>query len=79
MSDYRDVVIADFAASEAALLERVVDLTIERDSYRLVAAQSIHALHHQGRELALLHARHERLIEEYRRFRVATMAEDVAA
>ncbi len=33
-----------------ALLERLVDLTIERDAYRLLAQRLMHALHHVTRE-----------------------------
>jgi hypothetical protein len=43
--DHRDGVIETLAASEAWLLERVVDLTTERDAYRAVAHQAVHALH----------------------------------
>jgi hypothetical protein len=36
------------------LLERVVDLTTERDSYRLLAQQLLHALHDCMRQRDLL-------------------------
>ena len=39
------VVIETLALSEAELIDRVVDLTIERDAYRSLAQQSLHALH----------------------------------
>jgi hypothetical protein len=44
-ADYRDDVIEHFAYSEALLLDQIVDLTIERDSYRLLSQQLLHALH----------------------------------
>ena len=37
--DYRECVIEALADSESALLDRIVELTIERDAYRLVAQQ----------------------------------------
>ena len=38
-------VIEALAVSEAGLLDRVADLTIERNSWRLLARQAIHSLH----------------------------------
>jgi hypothetical protein len=67
--DYRDDVIEALAQSEAELLERIVDLTTERDSYRLVAVQGIHVLHELQAELERVRRQHERLSEEYRAFR----------
>jgi hypothetical protein len=43
--DDRDLVIEALADSEAALVDRIVDLTCERDSYRLLAQQLLGALH----------------------------------
>jgi hypothetical protein len=64
--DHRDVVIEELADSEAWLLDRVVDLTIERDAYRLVLQHAIHALHE--REIQIRRLRESvRLLREGRR------------
>jgi hypothetical protein len=39
------MVIEALADSEAALLDQVVTLTIQRDSYRALSQQSLHVLH----------------------------------
>src|SRR5712691_2931816 len=44
----------------------------DRDTYHLLAAEAIHALHEQHVELARLRARHGRLAEEYRALRAST-------
>ena len=62
--DYRDDVIETLAMSEAGLIDRVVDLTIERDSYRLLAQQLLHALHHVTRERDVL--REQRALDRQR-------------
>jgi hypothetical protein len=65
-ADYRDLVIETLADSEAALLDCIVDLTVERDSYRLLAQQAIHALH--DREIEMRRLRESlRLLREDRR------------
>jgi hypothetical protein len=43
--DYHDLVIETLADSEASLLDYIVELTIERDSYRVCLQQAIHLLH----------------------------------
>jgi hypothetical protein len=67
--DYRDLVIEELADSEAALLDQIVDLVRERDAYRLLAQQAIHALH--DGELQTRRLRESlRLMREERRCRV---------
>jgi hypothetical protein len=66
---YRELVIADLADSEAALLKRVVELTLSAESYQLLARTAIHTLHARDRELQQLRESHHRLIGEYRRLR----------
>jgi hypothetical protein len=43
--DYRDYVIEVLADSEASLLDHVVDLTLERDGYRLLSHHLLHVFH----------------------------------
>lgn len=40
--------------TDAELVDRVVDLTLERDSYRTLAQQLLHALHHVTLERDIL-------------------------
>lgn len=77
--DICNAVIEDFAASEAELIERSVDLTTERDAYRLLAITAIHRLHDQHVELTRLREQHTRVIEEYRQYRAATITTTRAA
>jgi hypothetical protein len=58
--DWRDDLIVQLADDEAALLEHLVDLTAERDAYRRVCVEAIHALHAAARELEDLRRRLER-------------------
>lgn len=62
-ADYRDDVIAALADSEAALL-------VERDAYRLVAVQAIHALCDRRQQLDRLREQHHRLLDERRVARI---------
>lgn len=77
--DYRDAVIETFADTEAALLERVVELTIERDAYRLIAVQAVHALCDRRQQLDRLRAQHHRLQADYRGARTTTMRRNLEA
>lgn len=43
--DYRDCVIEALADNEASLLDHVVDLTLERDAYRLLSHHLLHVFH----------------------------------
>ncbi len=52
--DHRDLVIEELADSEAWLLDRIVALTIERDSYRVCFQQAIHALHEREMQIRRL-------------------------
>lgn len=54
----------------APLVERIVDLTIERDAYRLLAQQAIHKLHDLTRDSDRLRGAYHRLLDERRRRRV---------
>ena len=44
--DYRDSVIEEFADQLQVMYERAIDAEADRDSYRLLAQQLLHALHH---------------------------------
>ena len=50
--DHRDIVIADLADAEAALLARVADLEAERRWFREIAITAVHALHTFNQKLA---------------------------
>lgn len=78
-ADYRDLVIETLADAEAELIDRVVDLMIERDACRLLEQQAIHALHALTVERDRLRASHHRLIDEYRHLRAQTLREAEAA
>lgn len=77
--DYRELVIEMLADSEAALIERVVGLTIERDSHRLLAQHAIHFLHTQHVELKRLREQHSHLLHAYRQERRAARERRSAA
>lgn len=64
--DYRDDVIAQLAHDESARLERIVDLTIERDSWQLVAQQAIHYIAELTQQLGHVRATYRRLRDERR-------------
>ena len=72
-------VIEDFAASEAALIDRVVDLTVERDAYRLVAVQAVHRLHDMAQQLDRLRDQHHRVQAEYRALRESIIIREAEA
>ncbi|MBI2187321.1 MAG: hypothetical protein HYU37_09430 [Acidobacteria bacterium] len=73
----RDAVIEALADSEAALREGVVELTVERDAYRLVAVQALHRLHDMAQQLDRLREQHRRLGDEYRALREQTVRRDI--
>lgn len=77
--DYRDLAIETLADAEAELLDRVVDLMIERDAYRLLAQQAIHRLRELTVERDQLRASHHRLIDEYRTLRAQIILRQAAA
>ena len=79
MTDYRDLVITELADHEAALVEHVLTLSIDRDSYRLLAQQAIHQLHELTRQLDRTREEQARLRAEYRALREQMMREAVAA
>lgn len=55
--DHRDGVIEALADCEAALFERIVELTLDRDSWRLVAQQAIHHIAALTRENEMIDRR----------------------
>lgn len=77
-SDARDTLVQTLADNEAELLEQVVELTIARDSYQLLAQAAVHLLHARHVELSHLREQHHRLQDEYRELRAATMRRDAA-
>lgn len=80
--DYRDDVIAELAASEAALrdqvlllVERAVNAEADRDAFRLVAVQCLHENHAQHLRCERMDGQLERLREETRALRASLMNE----
>jgi hypothetical protein len=67
------MVIGMLADGEAAAWERVVEVEAERDSYRELACQAIHALRERTLERDREKAAHHRLLDEYRHLRARTM------
>ena len=61
-----DAVVEQLAYELAAVSERAV-------GYRLLAMEAVHRLHEQHLELVRLRERHQRLIEEFRAYRAATI------
>jgi hypothetical protein len=62
-------VLEALADSEAALVERLASVEADRDIYRLLAQEGLHALHHQTVTLDRLRMAHYRLLDEYRALR----------
>jgi hypothetical protein len=58
-----------FTPREAQAIDEIVELTVERDSFRLLAQQAIHALHRAALEGAQLRKRHLLLLSELRHLR----------
>ena len=79
MQDYKDLVIEMLADSEAELCERNASVEADRDTYRMLAQEAIHALHHQTITLDRLRASHQRLIDDYRRLREQVLRHSEAA
>lgn len=67
-----DVVIAQLPI-EAALIDEIVELTIDRNAYRELAQQALHTLHDLMRERDRLRAAHDRLRDQYRHLCAQTM------
>lgn len=61
MSRY-ELVLGSVADREEVLLDELVELTIERDAYRLLAQQAIHHSHARYIELRRLRAGYQRLL-----------------
>ena len=76
--DHRDIVIEDLADSEAALIDRIVDLELDNRALRETLHAAVDGLHHITGERDRLWAQHHRLIDEYRALRVQ-MLREVAA
>jgi len=51
----------------------------ETAAYRVLAQQALHFAHEQHVEIERLKARHERLVDEYREYRVTTTKPGMAA
>jgi phosphohistidine phosphatase SixA len=72
-------VIQELAAAEAALIEQLASVEADRDVYRMLAQEGIHALYHQARTLERLRASHDRLLNEFRALRAGQRRQGVAA
>jgi hypothetical protein len=69
--DHRDLVIAQFADDEAALLDDFVELVRERDAYRELAQEAIQAIH---RLAAARRRDRERLLDIFEETRLLRLA-----
>ena len=70
--DHRDLVIEALADSEAALLGRLEELETERAAYRVVAQESLHALHRLTVKYDRVTARLRAIVDELRELRGGT-------
>jgi hypothetical protein len=64
--DYRELVIEALAGNEAALIDRIVDLSEERDRYQEIAKTAIHELANTTTRLKRLQTAYYRLRDEVR-------------
>lgn len=75
MRERDDMVMEDLVDSEAELRDALIVTTADRDAYRILSHQAIHALHDLTRQRDRLREQHARLLDEYRSLRVQTMRE----
>jgi predicted DNA-binding transcriptional regulator YafY len=75
--DYRDLVIDEFVTSEARLIERVIEVTLQRDSYAVLAKHAISYGHDVTVERDVLREQHSRLLDEFRHLRARVMSRDL--
>jgi hypothetical protein len=71
--DHRDLVIKELADSEAALLDHLTDLELDRDAYRELALATFDALVALTEKYQELHAEHDQLKQTFRFFREASL------
>ena len=69
MRDHRDVVIEWFAADEQDLLERLASVEDDRETYRALAQEAIHALAEETRRHAATRAALARERDQHRALR----------
>ena len=69
MADYRDCCIRLLSDDLHQMTTRAIEAETERDAYRDVAVEGIHALHHLTRERDCLRRQLRHLRDEYRRSR----------
>jgi hypothetical protein len=67
------------AESEVEQADRVINLIIEREAYRTLAQEAIHALHDMTIERDQLRTSQHRLINEVRALRLKTLRQQEAA
>jgi len=67
--DYRDLVIDALALDEVELRERLVDVTIERNTYRELLSAALERLHHASACLDRARARIVQILEALRAVR----------
>ena len=67
--DYKDLALEMFADAEAELVEQLALTRAERDSYRLLAQESLHKLHELAVEVERERRERFRLLDELRRLR----------
>jgi hypothetical protein len=69
VSDYRDLTISLLVDDEAAVIDRVVQLSGECDVWRLLALCAIEQLADLTQQFRRVRAQHHQLLDEYRSIR----------
>lgn len=70
-ADYRDLCIETLSDSNAHLLDRIADVIADRDSYKLLAKQLLHALHHVTAERDDFRRKYYEQLDRWRQQRAA--------
>jgi hypothetical protein len=78
-SQGQDLTVEAAALSEAALLDEIVELTIDRDAYRMMAREAIHQLHALTQERRVQQERYHHLLQEFRELRERLLRRNQAA
>jgi hypothetical protein len=78
LQDYKDLVIEMYSDDALMLHELVESLDADVVSYRMLAREAIHALHHLTISHERLRESHHRLIDEYRVLRVQLLHSEAA-
>jgi hypothetical protein len=72
-SDYRDIALEHFAADERELLERLASVEDDRETYRCLAQETLHALAEETRRHAATREQLARERDQHRTLREQIM------